>query len=182
MMLFKSRNKQFILINQYIFLISCFSFLFSIYFINNNQGNLVSYFHNIIFISKNDTYYSYLFCTIMYILLSFIFSTSYIGIPFISLSITYRILLIIFSICSLFHTSLDLYKLFVLILPQIFLEIMMTYLISFLSIQLSFNSFYLTFVSRENYEFSKLINYFLNLFIIIFILVFLSIIIKLYLI
>ncbi|RHM63646.1 hypothetical protein DW911_00710 [Erysipelatoclostridium sp. AM42-17] len=176
------KNKLILYIHQFIILMIIFSILFAIYFLFNNNGNLLNYLYEPIFISNNHHYQLYLVHTIGYIILLTIFATSYLGIPFTCLLITYRILAIIYSLAKIGTIQLNLYLIFVIIIPQIILELLITYVTSFYSIRFSLQTFLLNFVFQENYRFKELINYFLNDYIMSILLVFISIVIKIYLI
>ena len=182
MKLINRRNNEGYLINVFIAIISIISFLFIIVFNIYFNNNIGKYLFNIIFINESSNYYNYLYLSIGYILVTMILSTSYLGFPIVSWLVSFRIYLIINSFIYLFDTNITIYILFVLIIPQLILEILITYLISLVSIKLSYESFYITFISRNNIKLKKTLNIILNFLIITLILLTISMLIKTYLI
>ena len=65
-------------------------------------------------------------------------------------------------------------------IPQLFIELLLTYVISIISLRLSLNCFTITFITREVFNSRKIINYILDYVIVILIIVTLSMAFKVY--
>ena len=161
-------QKKNMYLHQYLFLNFLYSTIISIIFFSLNKYSLYKISVDLIFF-KTHQLNSYLLCTFMYIIIIMVSATSFIGAPVISIGIIYRILCIISFI-------------FIIVLPQMIIEILITYVMSFMSTYLSIQSFKLTFIQKDNFSLKYLFNYILNYLIIICFLIFISALLKIYLI
>lgn len=161
---------KFSLFNNY------FNYIFSL-----NKYSLYKISVDLIFF-KTHQLNSYLLCTFMYIIIIMVSATSFIGAPVISIGIIYRILCIISFIFKYYQSLLSFHNIFIIVLPQMIIEILITYVMSFMSTYLSIQSFKLTFIQKDNFSLKYLFNYILNYLIIICFLIFISALLKIYLI
>ena len=97
----------------------------------------------------------------MYIIIIMVSATSFIGAPVISIGIIYRILCIISFIFKYYQSLLSFHNIFIIVLPQMIIEILITYVMSFMSTYLSIQSFKLTFIQKDNFSLKYLFNYIL---------------------
>ena len=81
-----------------------------------------------------------------------------------------------------YQSLLSFHNIFIIVLPQMIIEILITYVMSFMSTYLSIQSFKLTFIQKDNFSLKYLFNYILNYLIIICFLIFISALLKIYLI
>ena len=173
-------QKRNMYLHQYLFLNFIYSTIISsiFFYVNNQYLNKISY--NIIYL-KTQPLNSYLLCTLMYIIIILVSATSFIGAPVISIGIIYRIICIISMLFKYRNSLLSFHNIFIIILPQIIIEFLITYILSFMSTYLSLQSFKLTFIQKDNFNVKYLFNYVLNYLVIIFLLIFTSALLKTYL-
>lgn len=172
-------DKKTLTIHQYILIMFIFSIIFSIYYLTKSNNSLSNYVYQVITIEKGPIIY-YSICSIFYIIVLVIASSSYLGIPIISLSISYRFLVLAYS---LFHIeNYTFFNFIVYLFPQIMIELILTYIMSYMSLQLTLQTLKLSFFHKENYNTKILLNYILSYVLIGILLIFLSCIIKIYLI
>lgn len=172
-------EKRTLILHQYIIIMFIYSIIFSIYFLTKSTNNLSDYLFQVITIEKGSIF-NYSICSIFYIIVLIIASSSYLGLPIISLSITYRFLIIIYSLLNI--QNLTIMNITINILPQLIIEIILTYIMSYMSIQLTLQTLKLSFFHKGNYNTKILLNYILSYALIGVLLIFLSCIIKIYLI
>lgn len=172
-------DKKTLTLHQYIFIMCIFSIIFSIYYLTKSNNSLVDYIYQAVTVEKAPIIH-YAICSIFYIIVLVIASSSYLGLPIISLSITYRFLVLIYS---LFHIeNLTIYNVTIFIIPQIIIEILLTYIMTYMSLQLTLQTLKLSFFHKGNYNTKTLFNYILSYVLISVLLIFLSCMIKIYLI
>ena len=174
-------QKKNMYLHQYLFLNFLCSTIISIIFFSLNKYSLYKISVDLIFF-KTHQLNSYLLCTFMYIIIIMVSATSFIGAPVISIGIIYRILCIISFIFKYYQSLLSFHNIFIIVLPQMIIEILITYVMSFMSTYLSIQSFKVTFIQKDNFSLKYLFNYILNYLIIICFLIFISALLKIYLI
>ncbi|WP_249030375.1 stage II sporulation protein M [Tannockella kyphosi] len=161
-----------------------FGFLFGVYFYTRSNNLLPDLFGQLFYISGEvyiDNQNTYILISFFYYFLSFLASTSYMGVLLNSFIIYSKGIQVSFSIYNLFINGLS-FELFILgVLPQILLEIVIVLIVSMLCLSLSVNVFKVSFVSHDIFKGSIIINYFLDYFIVILLLFILSIISRVYL-
>ena len=172
-------DKKTLTLHQYILIMFIFSILFSIYYLIKSNNSLSNYIYQVITIEKGPIM-NYSICSIFYIIVLIIASSSYLGIPIISLSITYRFLVLAYSLFQI--NNYTLFNITVYILPQMMIELILTYLMTYMSLQLTLQTLKLSFFHKGNYNTKILLNYILSYVLIGVLLIFLSCIIKIYLI
>ena len=134
--------------HQYLFLNFLYSTIISIFSLNKYSLYKISV--DLIFF-KTHQLNSYLLCTFLYIIIIMVSATSFIGAPVISIGIIYRILCIISFIFKYYQSLLSFHNIFIIVLPQMIIEILITYVMSFMSTYLSIQSFKLTnFIQKDN--------------------------------
>ena len=168
-------QKKNMYLHQYLFLNFLCSTINSIIFLSLNKYSLYKISVDLIFF-KTHQLNSYLLCTFMYIIIIMVSATSFIGAPVISIGI------IISFIFKYYQSLLSFHNIFIIVLPQMIIEILITYVMSFMSTYLSIQSFKLTFIQKDNFSLKYLFNYILNYLIIICFLIFISSLLKIYLI
>ena len=161
-------QKKNMYLHQYLFLNFLYSTIISIIFFSLNKYSLYKISVDLIFF--------------LYIIIIMVSATSFIGAPVISIGIIYRILCIISFIFKYYQSLLSFHNIFIIVLPQMIIEILITYVMSFMSTYLSIQSFKLTFIQKDNFSLKYLFNYILNYLIIICFLIFISALLKIYLI
>lgn len=177
MISFKLLKKN-IVLHQFIVIMFIFSLVFSLYYMIKSNNSLSDYIYNVITLEKGPIIH-YTICSLFYIIVLVIASSSYLGMPIISLSITYRFLLIIYS---LFHIQdYTLINILVFVLPQVIIELVITYLMTYMAIQLTVQTLKITFFYKENYNLKILLNYILTYLLVAIILIFVSCLFKIYL-
>ena len=159
-------QKKNMYLHQYLFLNFLYSTIISIIFFSLNKYSLYKISVDLIFF-KTHQLNSYLLCTFLYIIIIMVSATSFIGAPVISIGIIYRILCIISFIFKYYQSLLSFHNIFIIVLPQMIIEILITYVMSFMSTYLSIQSFKLTFIQKDNFSLKYLFNYILNYLIII---------------
>lgn len=172
------KNKLYI--HQYIVINILFSIILFIFYTLLQKNNINHLLYNLIFINKQPIN-NYLFNTLIYITITILSATSFVGTPIISLSLLYRIFSIINSLILIPINSLTLSKV-IIIIPQILIELIISYLLAYMATYLSIQSFKLTFITKDNFSFKLLFNYILNYLILVIVGIFLSSLIKIYLI
>lgn len=173
------KNKLYI--HQYIVINILFSVFLFIFYTLLQKDNINHLLFNSIFINKQPIN-NYLFYTLIYIIITILSATSFIGAPIISLSLLYRIFSIINSILLIPINSITLSKVIIIIIPQLLIELIISYLLAYMATYLSIQSFKLTFITKDNFSFKLLFNYILNYIILVTVGIFLSSLIKIYLI
>ena len=159
-------QKKNMYLHQYLFLNFLCSTIISIIFFSLNKYSLYKISVDLIFF-KTHQLNSYLLCTFMYIIIIMVSATSFIGAP---------------VIFKYYQSLLSFHNIFIIVLPQMIIEILITYVMSFMSTYLSIQSFKLTFIQKDNFSLKYLFNYILNYLIIICFLIFISALLKIYLI
>ena len=99
----------------------------------------------------------------IYIFLSLFISTSFLGMFFNSFIIFTKGMQ--FTIATIFYFTLNDFSIsmfFLGYIPQLFIELLLTYIISIISLRLSLNCFTITFITREVFNSRKIINYILR--------------------
>lgn len=180
----KAFNSEKSLINIYSTLLFTFGGLFGVIYYFYGNEVIVNSCQNIFFYQDNSVtndYNIYLIITSTYIFLSLLISTSFLGVIFNSFVIFSKgMQLIIGSVFYFTLNSFNLSMLFFVFLPQLFIELTLTYVISIISIKLSINCFTISFLTSEVFNSHKIINYILDYVIIILIIVTLSMAFKVY--
>ena len=151
-------QKKNMYLHQYLFLNFLCSTIISIIFFSLNKYSLYKISIDLIFF-KTHQLNSYLLCTFMYIIIIMVSATSFIGAPVISIGIIYRILCIISFIFKYYQSLISFHNVFIIVLPQMIIEILITYVMSFMSTYLSIQSFKLTFIQKDNFSLKYLFNY-----------------------
>lgn len=170
--------KRNIVIHQFIIIMFLFSLVFSLYYMIKSNNSFSSYVYNVIATEKEPVVH-YTLCSLFYIIVLIIASTSYLGLPIISLSITYRFFLLIYS---LFHIqSYTFFSTVAYVLPQIIIELTITYIMTYMSLQLTLQTLKISFFYKENYNIKILLNYILTYLLVVMIIIFLSCLFKIYL-
>ena len=194
-------RKNRLYLHQYLCINVVYSIFFlCVFFMTRKNINISHLFYTLIY-AKAVPINSYLLCTSVYIVVVFLSATSFIGAPIISLSLIYRITvilgildivihiygisrhmltIIIFSLKSINFSSQTFYSIITVIIPQIILELLISYILSYMGTYLSLQSFKLTFIQKDNFRLKFLINYMLNYLIIVVLCIFLSCFIKIY--
>lgn len=167
--------------HQYIVINILFSIILFITYTLLQKHNINHLLYNLIFINKQPIN-NYLFYTLIYITITVLSATSFIGTPIISISLLYRIFSIINSLIFIANNSITIYKVIIIILPQLLIELMISYLLAYMATYLSIQSFKLTFINKDNFNFKLLFNYILNYLILVIAGIFISSLIKIYLI
>lgn len=177
------RNEK-VLINIFATILFVAGILFGIiYYFYGNEVFLESC-KSVFFFKDNEVTNNYnLYITIIgfYIFLSLMISTSFLGTLFNSFVIFTKGMQL--SIASIFYFTLNTFDasmLFLGFLPQLFLELILTYVISIISLRLSINCFTISFLTTEVFNSRKIINYILDYVIIILIIVTVSMAFKVY--
>lgn len=162
------------------------SILFGSYLYFNTSDWLHIYATKLFFINGidyTDYYDLYIISTSLFIVLSIICSTSFIGVFMNGFIIYTKGIQIIFSLLYVFLTFDISFSIFILqILPQLVLEILLIYVIAIICSKLSINTFLITFILKDNFKKSKIINYLLDYIILILILLFFSMSFRVYII
>lgn len=174
-------QKKHIYLHQYLFLNMLFSIILIFIFAKSNIHSLNKIIYDIIFL-QNKQLNSYLLCTFLYIIIILVSATSFLGAPVISIGIMYRLACIILLFFKYDKMIYSIYNIFIVIIPQIIIELLITYILSFMSTYLSLQCFKLTFIHKDNFDLKYLFNYVLNYLIIIFFLIFISALLKIYII
>lgn len=171
-------NKKSLILHQYIVLISIFSVIFSVYYLTQTNNTFSYFSYDVVYTTKSPIIH-YTICSIFYIIVLIIASSSYMGLPVISLSITYRFLILAYSLNQINNEAILHFILF--IMPQILIELLLTYVMTYMSLQLTLQTLKLSFIQKSNYNVKYLLNYILNYLLIAIFLIFLSCLIKIYL-
>lgn len=170
-------DKKNLILHQFILIMFLFSIFFSLYYLFKSNNSLSKYIYDVIFTEKEPITH-YALYSISYIIVLIIASSSYLGIPVVSLSVTYRFLVMIYA---LFHIdNYSLFMTFVYIIPQVIIELILTYLMTYMSLQLTIQTLKLSFFYKGNYNLKVLLNYILTYVLISIFFVFLSCIFKIY--
>lgn len=177
------RNER-LLINIYSLTLVSSGIIFGIiYYFYGNQ-ELLNYCQYIFFFKDNNitnNYGIYLMLTGLYIFSSLLTATSFLGLLCNSFIIFTKGMQ--FTLATIFYFSLNNFSLgmfFGIYLPQLLIEIILAYIISIISLKLSFNCFMISFVTKEVFNSRKIINYILDYLIIILIIVTISMAFKVY--
>ncbi|MFQ6791793.1 hypothetical protein [Thomasclavelia sp.] len=177
------RNEK-LIINLFFSILFIIGLLFGILFYFYGNLQLVEINKYLFFFKDNETtnnYNLYLIITSLYIFLSLIISTSFLGTLLNSFVIFSKGMQI--SIATIFYFTLnkfDASMLFLGYFPQLFLEIVLIYVISIISLKLSLNCFTISFLTPEVFNSRKIINYILDYIIIVLIIISLSMAFKVY--
>lgn len=170
-------DKKNLILHQFILIMFLFSMIFSLYYLFKSNNSFSNYIYNVIFTEKEPIIH-YALNSISYIIVLIIASSSYLGIPVVSLSVTYRFLVIIYA---LFHIeNYSLFMTFAYIIPQVIIELILTYIMTYMSLQLTIQTLKLSFFYKGNYNLKVLLNYILTYVLISIFFVFLSCIFKIY--
>lgn len=178
------KNEKFI-INTFTAILFISGLLFGIVFYFYGNQAFVQLNKYIFFYKDNTTtnnYNLYLTITSLYILLSLIISTSFLGVILNSFVIFSKGMQI--AIATIYYFTLNEFSasmLFFSFFPQLILELALLYVISIIAIRLSLNCFTISFLTTEVFNCRKIINYILDYIIIILIIVSLSMAFKVYL-
>ena len=171
-------DKKTLIMHQFIVIMSLFSICFSIYYLTQSN-NIFSYFAYEVITTKQSHVINYTICSILYIIVLIIASSSYLGLPVISFSITYRFLMLAYSLQQINNCTIM--RFLVFIIPQIIIELLITYIMTYMSLQLTLQTVKLSFIQKGNYNLKYLLNYILNYILVAIFLIFLSCLIKIYL-
>ncbi|WP_027088982.1 hypothetical protein [Thomasclavelia saccharogumia] len=173
-----------VLINLFsVVLLSC-GIIFGIIYYFYGSENLIDFCKYLFFYKDNEVtnnYNIYMTITGIYIFLSLFISTSFLGMFFNSFIIFTKGMQ--FTIATIFYFTLNDFSIsmfFLGYIPQLFIELLLTYVISIISLRLSLNCFTITFITREVFNSRKIINYILDYVIVILIIVTLSMAFKVY--
>lgn len=170
--------KKNIVLHQFIVIMFIFSLIFSLYYTIKSNNSFNYYVYDVIVLEKEPVIH-YTICSLFYIIVLVIASSSYLGLPIISLSVTYRFLLIIYS---LFHIqNFTLFNILAYILPQVMIELIITYMMTYMALQLTMQTLKIAFFYKENYNLKVLLNYVLTYILLVIILIFISCLFKIYL-
>lgn len=173
-------------IHLFVFILFLCGFLFGFIYYDKGSKLIVSAMSELFFISKKghtNDYNYYIFIISLYIVVSILCSTSYLGIVFVSFIIFSRGMhILIGSIHLLSVVQIPIMSIVTVYLPQLIIELLITYVISIISIKLSINSFMIAFVLHDNYHIKKVLNYVLDYLIVILILLTVSMLFRVYLI
>lgn len=178
------RNEK-LLINIFTTILFVCGILFGILFYFYGNPKIIDIAQYLFFGHDNqatNNYNLYLTITGLYIFLSLVISTSFLGIILNSFVIFTKGMQI--TIATIFYFTLNDFNssmLFLGYFPQLFLELILIYIISIISIRLSLNCFTISFLTTEVFNSRKIINYILDYIIIILIIVSLSMAFKVYL-
>lgn len=173
-----------LLINLFSFVLLICGIIFGIIYYFYGSESLIDLCKYIFFYKDNEitnNYNLYMTITGIYIFLSLIISTSFLGIFFNSFIIFTKGMQ--FTLATIFYFTLNDFKIgmfFLGYIPQLFIELILTYVISIISLRLSLNCLTITFITREVFNSRKIINYILDYVIIILIIVTLSMAFKVY--
>ena len=173
-----------LVINTFAAILFICGLLFGIVFYFYGNETIVQ-LNKYIFVYKDNTatnnYNLYLTITSLYILLSLIISTSFLGVILNSFVIFSKGMQI--AIATIYYFTLNKFSasmLFFSFFPQLILELALLYVISIIAIRLSLNCFTISFLTTEVFNSRKIINYVLDYIIIILIIVSLSMAFKVY--
>lgn len=177
------KNEKLLINIFYLVLISCGIIFGIVYYFYGNE-NLINYCKYILFYKDNEitnNYNLYMAITGIYIFLSLLISTSFLGIFFNSFIIFTKGMQFILATISYFSLNeLSAGMFFLAYIPQIFIELILAYVISIISLRLSLNCLTITFITREVFNSRKIINYILDYIILILIIVTISMAFKVY--
>ena len=168
-------DKKTLIMHQFIVIMSLFSICFSIYYLTQSN-NIFSYIAYEAITTQQSPVIN---CSILYIIVLIIASSSYLGLPVISFSITYRFLMLAYSLQQINNCTII--RFLVFIIPQIIIELLITYIMTYMSLQLTLQTVKLSFIQKGNYNLKYLLNYILNYILVAIFLIFLSCLIKIYL-
>lgn len=125
----------------------------------------------------------YIISTSLYIVVSLVCSTSFIGIIMNGFFIFTKGIQIIISLIFIFFTYDITLMLFIfIIIPQLLIELLFVLMITMICSKLSLNTFMVSFVVSDNFKPSKIIHYLLDYTIVILVLMCLSMAFRVYLI
>lgn len=171
-------DKKTLTLHQFIVLMFIFSVVFSIYYVMKSHNSLTNYLYIVIYTDKTSVV-NYTICSILYIIILVIASSSYAGLPVISLSITYRFLALVYSLIQI--NQFNFLEFIIYLIPQMMIELLLTYIMTYMSLQLTLQTLKLSFFQKGNYNIKVLLNYILSYILVAVILIFLSCLIKTYL-
>lgn len=173
-----------ILFNIFIFvLLSCGLIFGIIYYFYGNQ-NFIEFCKYLFFYLDNtqtNNYNQYMVITGIYIFLSLLVSTSFLGLFFSSFIIFSKGMQL--TLATIYFFSLNQFdaKMFMLgYIPQLIIEFILLYVISIISLRLSLNTFTTSFITKDVFNSRKIINYLLDYVILILIIVTISMAYKVY--
>lgn len=171
-------------ITIFCFVLLFIGFLFGTYFYKNANTYVIDLFDKL-FYQTSEEYieyqYWYLTISFLYFFFSFLASTSYLGVLCNSFIIFSKGIQVSFSLCKLFHSGIT-FEIFILhILPQIVIEIFIIYIVSYLTLRLSLNTFSVCFVNHETFRAIRIINYMLDYIIFLLVLFVCAILFRVYL-
>ncbi len=173
-----------LLINLFSFVLLSCGVIFGIIYYFYGSESLIDLCKYIFFCKDNEitnNYNLYMTITGIYIFLSLLISTSFLGVFFNSFIIFTKGMQ--FTLATIFYFTLNDFKIgmfFLGYIPQLFIELILTYVISIISLRLSLNCLTISFITREVFNSRKIINYILDYVIIILIIVTLSMAFKVY--
>lgn len=148
--------------------------------------SIVTSMEKIFFVNREghvNDYNLYILITSIYILGSLLVSTSFLGVLLNSFFIFTKSMQISFGTIYLFgEMQISAAEIFTCYLPQLFIEIVLIYVISIITLKLSMNSFMVSFIVKDNFNGKRVINYILDYLIIIMIILTVSMLFKVYLI
>lgn len=177
------RNEK-LLINIFSLTLFILGIFFGIIFYFFGNENIVDICKYLFFSSDNkvtNNYHLYLTITSFYIFLSLIISTSFLGLLFNSFVIFSKGMQL--ANATILYFTLNAFNakmLFLVFIPQLFIELILIYVISIISIRLSLNCLTISFITNDVFNIRKIVNYILDYIIIILIIVTLSMAFKVY--
>lgn len=173
-----------LLFNVFTLVLLICGMLFGIIYNFYGNDNLIEFCKYLFFCKGNSTtnnYDLYLMITGIYIFLSLLMSTSFLGLFFNSFIIFSKGMQ--FTLASIFYFTLNNFDINMFLLgyvPQLIIELILMYVISIISLRLSLNTFTTSFVTKEVFNSRKIINYILDYLIVILIIVTMSMAFKVY--
>ena len=173
-----------LLINIFSFILLGCGIIFGIIYYFYGSESLIDMCKYIFFYKDNEitnNYNLYMIITGVYIFLSLLISTSFLGIIFNSFIIFSKGMQ--FTLATIFYFTLNDFSIsmfFLGYIPQLLIELILIYVISIISFRLSLNCLTITFIPRAVFNSRKIINYILDYVIIILIIVTISMAFKVY--
>ena len=177
------RNEK-LLFNAFTLVLLVCGMLFGIIYNFYGNDNLIEFCKYLFFCKGNNTtnnYDLYLIITGIYIFLSLLMSTSFLGLFFNSFIIFSKGML--FTLASIFYFTLNNFDINMFLLgyvPQLIIELILMYVISIISLRLSLNTFTTSFITKEVFNSRKIINNILDYLIVILIIITISMAFKVY--
>lgn len=163
-----------------------FGIIFGTYLFYHCNDWLLHNASNLFFIKNNDfinDYNFYIISTSLFIILSLICSTSFLGIIFNGFLIYTKGIQITFSLLYLIQNIKINFSTFTfIVLPQLIIEIFFIYIIGLICSKLAVNTFMVSFIVKDNFKPTKIMNYLLDYIIVILIILALSMAFRVYII